>query len=162
MRFFLPSNPAGRLEYILVSIVIGAAIYGANLALINLRIDIDARQANFNRAELGVFLVIAFVLYALAIINMLRRINDTGRSTGIIVLAFIPVVNLLFAVWLILAGPEHTASYAPFGDNPYDPDAWVKTPDPKADSGPVVSYQGQELLLPGEQGWDRDNQSDAA
>jgi len=163
VRFFIPSIPAGRIEYFVVSIVVGLVGLGINLALFDLQVDVANQElVSYNRNNLALFIAITLVLFVINIINMLRRIKDTGRSSGIIILAFIPLVNIVFGIWLILAGPEQTASYAPYGDDPYNPDSWVKTPDPNVDAGPSVSYQGKELLLPGEHSWSRGDESEAA
>jgi len=43
--------------------------------------------------------------------------------------------------------------YAPHGDNPNDPNSWVERPA-VGKSGPAVTFQGEELRLPGEDKWD--------
>ena len=151
MRFFLPSVPAGRLEYLVIVLVMNVAQFAAIRYLLELEvIDPVAREISYNTGEIGTTAVIYVAALAVIWITVLRRLTDLNMGSMAAIALFIPVIAQIFQLWLLLAkGIGHT-TIAPYGDNPYDPQSWVETPKHGA-SGPAVTYKGQELRLPGEE-----------
>ena len=151
MRFLLPSNPAGRLEYFLIVVVMNIAQFAAIRYLLELEVtDPVAREFSYNTGQLGTTAVIYVAALAVIWITVLRRLTDLNMGSIMAIALFIPVIAQIFQLWLLLAkGIGHT-TIAPYGDNPYDPESWVESPKPGA-RGPAVTYKGQELRLPGEE-----------
>ncbi|MBT8241613.1 MAG: hypothetical protein KJN63_10330 [Acidimicrobiia bacterium] len=63
------------------------------------------------------------------------------------------VVSTVLQLLVGIATPSDEKVYAPHGDNPNDPNSWVERPAPGG-AGPAVTFQGEELRLPGEDKWD--------
>jgi uncharacterized membrane protein YhaH (DUF805 family) len=151
MRFFLPSVPAGRLEYLVIVLVMNVAQFAAIRYLLELEvIDPVAREISYNTGQIGTTAVIYVAALAVIWITVLRRLTDLNMGSMAAIALFIPVIAQIFQLWLLLAkGIGHT-TIAPYGDDPYDPQSWVETAKPGA-NGPAVTYKGQALRLPGEE-----------
>ena len=150
LRFFTPSHPCGRLEYLLVHVALYAIMYFATSMLLGFSFDIDTQEWDYDANKLTMFLVIAILVFGVGLINVLRRLHDLQMGSGWAICHFLPLVNLLFHLYLLLASRVDQKTFAHYGDNPYNPDSWVPNPDP-AKTGPSVTFQGQPLLLPGEE-----------
>lgn len=157
MRFFIPSVPAGRLEYFLIILAMNVAQYFALTKLLRFEVvDPLTRQFNYDATNLTVFAFIIFGTFAVSMITVVRRLTSLNMSGTWVVALFIPIISLFFQLWLLLAKAIGASTIAPFGDDPYNPDSWVEKPKPGT-SGPVVTYQGQALRLPGEgETWGKD------
>lgn len=162
MRFMTTTTPAGRLEYLLLNILLTGLFFGATiltLAPTGGQIDLADPIANptdnpdfsFTAANLGIWTIAVFMIAVVSIITVLRRIKDIGYSNYSIFLLLVPFVNVVFSVWLLVRRGQRGLT-APYGKDPYDPASWMEKPKGTAESKAVV-YQGQSLLLPGEEGW---------
>lgn len=156
MRFFNPSSPAGRLEYLVVGLVLYAIAYWATLTFLALSVDVDTQEFTYSAGGVTTWLFILILVLAFGMINVLRRMTDLNLGSGWVICHFIPVINVIFHLYLLLASGIDKKTYAPYGDNPYNPDSWVPKPAPNTSSVPSnsVSFQGKPLLLPGEENWD--------
>lgn len=156
MRFFTTLERAGRLEYFLVSVVLSIAYYGLFYGVLDFRVNETAFVEDpsftdffsYNAALFPIFLIGAAAIFFFSIINTCRRLKDMNKSFALVLLLFIPIVGAIFSLFLLFAKGERQQTYAPYGDNPYDPQSWV--PPTAANSGPAVSYRGEDLYLPGE------------
>ena len=166
MRFFTTMQKAGRLEYFLVSLVLSGFSYLAAVYLLQIDVELIEGEdvatldnVSFNAGALGLFAVAMSLVMFFSIINTLRRLKDLQKSGWYILLFLVPIVSFFFSLYLLFApGGYDTTTYTPYGDNPYDPNSWVP-PEAPSSNGTGVSYQGQDIYLPGEDGW---NQSDKA
>ena len=149
MRFFLPSVPAGRIEYIALMLVAFGVQFYAAFDFLELSVDIANRDVGYVARHLDVFIAIYVVAAAFQWITAMRRLNGLGMSTSASVAVVIPGIGLLYAILLLVADPKKSTAYSPYGDDPHDPNAWVQAPNP-ASTAPSVTYQGQALLLPGD------------
>lgn len=154
MRFFTPSIPAGRLEYFGVLIITTIALYAIVFAVLEIRVDQLTGQVAYSADRLAFGLFLYLIWFTISIINVLRRITDLGISSAWAFTLLIPILGMLFSFYLLLASGVKRTTYAPYGDDPLNPDSWVAKPT--ADStGPAVTYNGQALYLPGEHdAWD--------
>ena len=125
MRIFLPSNPAGRLEYLLMMVVTTIAGYVATNFYLQLAVDVDTRELSYIARNLPTFSLILAVILAIQIIASMRRLNDLGKPTGAAFLVLLPLIGTLFTIWLAVTKRPKTFGYAPYGDNPLDPQSWV-------------------------------------
>jgi len=150
MRFFTSMTSAGRAEYFLVGLVLNFLTGLVLVSLVKVEVDVATQTLSWaaDKVALGLFLY-AGILY-LAIINVLRRLKDLNMGSGLVAIMLIPIVNIIFQLFLLLTSGVSKETYTPYGDNPYDPDSWVP-PVSASGSGPSVSYQGQELFLPGDE-----------
>lgn len=162
MRFFTTMQKAGRLEYFLVSLVLGGFAYLAALYLLQVEVTFvegtevtDLDNVSFNAGALGLFAIAMAVILFLSVINTLRRLKDLQKSGWLFILTLIPIVSFFFGLYLLFApGGYDTTTYTPYGDNPYDPNSWVP-PEAPSTSGTGVSYQGHDIYLPGEDSWNQ-------
>lgn len=151
MRFFTTVTPAGRLEYFFVAIVLNVIVYASVILLFELTVDPVTREISYAADKLALMAFIYVGFLFLAVINVLRRMKDLHMGAGWVVLLFVPVVNLIFQLMLLLSSGVSSDTYTPFGDNPYDPDSWVPPAPASGTGGPAVTFRGQALLLPGEE-----------
>lgn len=149
MRFFMPSHPAGRLEYLLIQIGLYAVFYFALAVVLGLSVDPTTRELSYNAPMLTAVVCIVIVVIALQWITVLRRLYDLHMGGGWAFCTILPVIGLIFHVYLLVASGVSRETFAPYGDNPYNPDSWVAPAD--AGAGPSVTFRGQALLLPGEE-----------
>ena len=161
MRFFTTLQKAGRLEYFLVSIVLFAAyialgVYVLEVGAPDLAVSNDPSelgemrdQVTYKAGAFPIFLIGAVILGYFGIINVLRRLKDLNFGGAWALLLFVPLVGLVFHLYLLFSAGIDDRTYTPYGDDPYDPQSWV--PPSAPNSGPAVTYQGQDLYLPGEQ-----------
>ena len=156
MRFFLPSVPAGRLEYIALMLVAFGVQYYAVFNFLELNVDFADRSVGYIARNRDIAIAIYVAAAAFQWITAIRRLRGLDMSTAPSIAVVIPGIGWLFALLLVIADPKKSTAFSPYGDDPYDPNAWVKDPDP-ASTAPSVTYQGQALLLPG----DRDEQQAA-
>lgn len=127
MRIFLPSNPAGRLEYFLMMVVTTIAGYVATNFYLQLAVDLDTRELSYIARNLPTFSLILAVILAIQIIASMRRLNDLGKPTGAAFLVLLPIIGTLLTIWLAITKRPKTFGYAPYGDNPLDPQSWLDT-----------------------------------
>ncbi len=153
MRFFTTTTPAARLEYLLVMIVLYVVNFFAFSTLLKLEIDPVTQEFSYTRDQLAVFAFVMVGSTAVGLINALRRMKDLHMGTAWIVMHFIPLLNIIFHLMLLFSSGMRRETFAPYGDNPYNPDSWVPNPTTDANSRPAVTFRGQALLLPGEESW---------
>lgn len=160
MRFLTTNTPAGRLEYLAIMVVMYVVNFFAATMLLELQIDAVTQEFSYSTQQIAPFAFIYVGNFIFGLITILRRMKDLHMGSGWIILHFIPLVNILFHLNLLISSGMKRQTYAPFGDNPYNPDSWVAKPATDGSAGPAVTFQGQALMLPGEDGWQR--QDDAA
>lgn len=155
MRFLNPGNPAGRLEYLLVTLLIWAASFWATIAMLEFTFDPATREYTYRAGSIETFLFVMVLLWGFSMINTLRRMKDLNMSGVWVLLIFVPIIGIIFQLFLLLSSGVSKTTYAPYGDDPYNPDSWVPNPGPNASasSPSAVSFQGKPLLLPGEEVW---------
>jgi len=153
MRFFLPGVPAGRLEFLAIMLPTFAVQFWAAFSYLELEVDIANRGVSYVARNLELFALIYVAMLAIQWITSMRRLRDLDKSGNAAFLALIPGLGAVFALMLFVSDTHTGAGYAPFGDDPLSPDSWVERPDGKR-SAPAVTFQGQELSLPGEEHWD--------
>jgi uncharacterized membrane protein YhaH (DUF805 family) len=156
MRFFTTTIPAGRLEYFVVAVILNVVLAASVLMFFELDVDPLTREVSYAADKLAAMAFIYVGFLAIGIINCLRRMKDLHMGTGMLLLFLIPIVNILFQLMLLLSSGVKSETYAPYGDDPCDPNSWVSTPTVSEASPPAVTFQGQALLLPGEDRWDSD------
>lgn len=162
MRFFTTLHKAGRLEYFLVNVALGAFLVVLFRVVLQLEVTVDttspeAAQASFNNISysqtgLPLFLVGAVVYYFAWIINTCRRLKDLNTGYVWALLLFVPLIGLIFGLWLHFASGISDKTYTPYGDDPYDPNSWVP-PEASTSNGPSISQNGEAIYLPGEDAW---------
>ncbi len=164
MRFLTPSNPAGRLEYFVVQLVLYVIAFWATYTFLALSIDVENQEFSYSAGGVSTWLFVLILVIAFGVINVLRRMEDLNLGGGWLICHFIPGVNIVFHLYLLLASGIERKTYAPYGDNPYNPDSWVPKPAPSEPGthAPAVSYRGQPLLLPGEETWNDPAADEAA
>jgi len=173
MRFFLPSHPAGRLEYFLVMVFTWIVSSFAIAVILGLSVDRAAGEIAYESGAVTTVLSINLVVMIFQLINQTRRLTDMHMGTGWLVCNFAPLfgipalivggfeigsivflvgllISALFQIYLLIGSGVKRDTYAPYGDNPYDPASWVAPPPVDGSSGPAVTFQGQALRLPGE------------
>ncbi len=154
MRFFTPSIPAGRLEYFGVLIITTIGLYAILFAVLEIRVDQLTGEVAYSADRLAFGLFLYLIWFVISIINVLRRITDLGISSAWAFTLLVPVLGTLFSFYLLLASGVKRSTFAPYGDDPLNPDSWVATPTAD-NTGPAVTYNGQALYLPGEHdAWD--------
>ena len=153
MRFLTTTHPAGRLEYLAVMIVMWAVNVFALVVLLQLDVDAAAQDFSYSSDQLAVFAFVMVGNVFFGLINVLRRMKDLHMGGAWIIMHFIPLLNIIFHLMLLLSSGVKRTTYSPYGDDPYNPDSWVAKPTPGESSAPAVTFQGQALLLPGEDAW---------
>jgi len=157
MRFFTTTTPAGRLEYFLVALVTNIAFIAAVIIVLGLQVtlgDGSTPGVGYNAASLATFGFISLAVLFFQVVNCLRRMKDLHMSSTWIIALFIPIVSFLFQLQLLFSSGVKRETFAPYGEDPYDPDSWVPPSENLENGGPGVTFQGQALLLPGEDSWD--------
>jgi len=149
MRFFMPSHPCGRLEYLLIQIGLYAVLYFALAVVLGLSVDPTTREISYNAATVTAVICILIVTVGLQWVTVLRRLYDLHMGGTWALCTFIPIISVIFHLYLLIASGVSRETFAPYGSNPYNPDSWVAPPDQNA--GPSVTFQGHALLLPGEE-----------
>lgn len=156
MRFFTTLEKAGRLEFFLVRLVLSVASFISVFSVLQLR-PVDTTLMDnptvsdtfsYSAAMIPVFLICMAAIMFFSIINVCRRLKDIGKGFGLALLLFVPIIGAFFELYLLFAKGDQQKTYAPYGDDPYDPQSYIAPAKPNA--GPAVSYQGQDLYLPGE------------
>lgn len=153
MRFLTTNTPAGRLEYLAVTIVMYAVYVFAFTTLLEVEIDPSTQDFSYSTQKLATFAFVFVGIVIVGLINALRRMKDLHMGGAWIILHFIPLLNIFFHLMLLFSSGMKRQTYAPYGDNPYNPDSWVAKPASDGSGGPAVTFQGQALLLPGEDAW---------
>lgn len=153
MRFLTTTTPAGRLEYFAVILAMWVAMFFAVVTLLRFDVDPVTQSVSYSQERLATFLFVLAGLQVVGLINVLRRMKDLHMGGAWIILHFVPLVSIFFHLMLLFSSGVKRETYAPYGDNPYNPDSWVAKPSQESSSGPAVTFQGQALLLPGEDGW---------
>lgn len=153
MRFLTTTHPAGRLEYLAVMLVMYAVNLFAFATLLQLEIDPVTQEFSYSREQLALFAFVMVGNIVVGLINVLRRMKDLHMGGAWIIMHFIPLLNIFFHLMLLFSKGVKRETYAPYGDDPYNPDSWVAKPSATEAAGPAVTFRGQALLLPGEDGW---------
>ena len=158
MRFFTTLQPAGRLEFLVVT----ASIYGLVWALLKFVLEfgfangstpsvgslLEADSYAYNSGAIGLVAVGLTVLVFLSIVNAGRRLKDLSKWGGAALLMVLPVTNVLTTLYLATATAVKD-TFTPYGKNPYDPNSWIAPEAATGSSGIVV--EGQDIYLPGEE-----------
>lgn len=159
MRFFTTTTPAGRLEYLAVMIGMYVVNFFAISILLKFEVDPLTQDFSYSTENLAVFAFIIVGTFALGLINVLRRMKDLHMGAGWLVLHFIPLLQIFFHLMLLFSSGVKRNTYAPYGDDPHNPDSWVAKPTPGANAGPAVTFRGQALMLPGEEAWQAEDEA---
>lgn len=157
MRFLTTNTPAGRLEYLAVTIVMYVVYWFSIATLLEFEINTSTQEFSYSTQSLAAFAFIMVGILVIGLINALRRMKDLHMSSGWIILHFVPILNIFFHLMLLFSSGVKRQTYAPYGDNPYNPDSWVAKPASDGTGDPAVTFQGQALMLPGEDGWQRED-----
>ncbi len=168
MRFLTTLHKAGRLEYLAVSVVCAIATYALAIYVLQFGIDIDTSSAGaaqdtltdvtFSASALGIWALGMVFIYFVWAINTVRRLKDLNFSAWMVLVLFVPLIGLVFNIYLFFASGISDKTYTPYGNDPYDPNSWVPPEEPTA-SGTAVSYNGQDVYLPGEEAWNHGDQA---
>jgi uncharacterized membrane protein YhaH (DUF805 family) len=156
MRFLTTTTPAGRLEYFAVMIVLYIGNFFAFNVLLSLDVDPVTQDFSYSRDRLAAFAFAIVGVLVVGLINVLRRMKDLHMGGGWIIMHFIPLLNIIFHLMLLFSNGMKRETYAPYGDDPYSPNSWVAKPTARTGSAPAVTFRGQPLLLPGEEGWNQE------
>jgi uncharacterized membrane protein YhaH (DUF805 family) len=207
MHIFNPRNPAGRLEFFALNLMIGLVLFVVTIwvaqSVVELgntvqptftEIDVNTGETIDNEGFGGApvaaasesirgflvagaaFVFSVFVASVLSFLLVLRRLTDLGASLWLSLLPLSPSIafmasiplatsvpgellgliilglsalSVVFNLWLTFGKGKAKQIVAPYGDNPYDPASWVA---PSYGAGASsVTFNGQELRLPGEQ-----------
>ncbi len=159
MRFFTTLHKAGRLEYFLVQLVIFAATYFLFVNVLEVSFSVAQEGFTtdrfvFNEGNLGLFAVGYAITFYVGWVNVARRLKDMNLGFVWALLLFVPVIGVLFQIYLMVAKGISDKTYTPYGNDPYDPNSWV--PPETSHSGSAVTYQGSDIYLPGEETWNDD------
>lgn len=155
MRFFTTITPAGKAEYFVIAIILNVILFAVAFRVFELTVDIGSQEIGYAVDKLPL-MAFVFTGYAgVIVINSMRRLKDAKSGSAMAFLTPIPVIGQLVQLLIVAAEDKNTAGFTPYGDNPYDPDAWVdNTPKKGGDGTPAVSFRGEALMLPGEDRWD--------
>lgn len=153
MRFITTTTPAGRLEYLAVMIALYVVNFFSVSVVLKFEVDPITQEFSYSTDNLAAFAFIIVGTLSLGLINVLRRMKDLALGSGWLVLHFVPLVQIFFHLMLLFSSGVKRSTYAPYGEDAHDPDSWVAKPTPGASSGPAVTFRGQALMLPGEEGW---------
>lgn len=148
MRFLMPSVPAGRLEYVIIMVLSWAATYWTISELLALNVNVETLQISYAARNVALAAIILTVIFAVQILLTMRRLTEVGMKTPLAFMMLIPSLNILMPLSLMFKTRPNNYGKTPYGDDPLDPQSWVA---PVANPGPVASYQGQELRLPGDE-----------
>lgn len=159
MRFLTTTEPAGRLEYLAVILVMYAVNVFAFATLLQFEVDPLTQEFSYSREKLAMFAFVIVANLVIGLINVLRRMKDLHMGGAWIIMHFIPFLNILFHLMLLFSSGVKRETYAPYGNDPYNPDSWVAKPTEAEAAGPAVTFRGQALLLPGEDGWQGDEEA---
>jgi uncharacterized membrane protein YhaH (DUF805 family) len=111
-KFFSLSGRIGRVRYLAYGIGAGLLM----IPVVALLGAIGALMGGSQGSGIGmVGVVIGYLLYLVAIWSQVaRRLNDMGKSGWMGLLMLIPLVNIIFAFWLLLGrGDEGANEYGP-------------------------------------------------
>ncbi len=147
MNFFQPSKPAGRLEFFVVWVITSLIFGWATYFYLQFDYNVETEQVSYIARNLPLYSVIVVLLFGVQILIGMRRLTDMRKPTGAAFALFLPLIGALMGIWLSLTKRPKTMGYAPYGDDPLDPQSWT----PQGPAGqPVASFQGKEMRLPGD------------
>ena len=89
------SEDAGRLDYFYVWL--GSWIFGVGCILITVYFD----GSSFSSLLLQWFPIIIILLLIIGLANTSRRINDLDKHPAYVLLIFVPIVQLIFILYLM-------------------------------------------------------------
>lgn len=158
MRFFTPSIPAGKIEYLVILLVTSAAQIYIVFSFLEFGVDTATREISYLTRNLEPAVLLYLVLAAIQWMNTLRRLSHIDKPWTVGVPTLIPGFGHAYSLLLASAPGARTTGYAPFGDNPYDPNSWIQEDDQAKRLGRGMSYQGKRVFLPGE-GDNQDNKA---
>ena len=105
----------GRLRYALISIVIVVALFLGDVgatALVVMSLDVLSPVASIVLGTLA--LITILLMSALGVCTTIRRLHDLNRSGWLYWVLFVPFVNLLFVVYVLVApGTDGPNRYGP-------------------------------------------------
>ena len=94
------SEDAGRLDYFYVWL--GSWIFGGGFMLLGVYFDSGNSLGRF-------FPLLIIVLIVISLANTSRRLNDLNKHPAYILLLFVPIVQLIFILYLMFTpGTKHT------------------------------------------------------
>ena len=102
IRFFSPSTRIGRLRYLAHGMLFMLAVYAvvAIFAIVIPSVGLGTVTSGLMIAILVPLYI--FILY-ISILFMVQRLHDMNRSGWLWLLTFIPLVNLIFVLWILFA-----------------------------------------------------------
>ncbi len=155
MRFFTTITPAGKAEYFVIAVLLnlGLAAVAIKIFQLDIRSGFEFGYA-VDKVPVMAFVTAGYV--ALMIITSIRRTKAIDMGSAVAFLTVIPGIGQIVQLMLTASDGKKTASYTPYGDNPYDPNSWVKPGNSKGSGAPAVSFRGEALMLPGEERWDEE------
>ncbi|QGX39704.1 DUF805 domain-containing protein [Permianibacter aggregans] len=108
----------GRIRYLAYTTLIGLMFYAA-LVVVMLMFGIGLAAAGsgmegFSGTALVVMILVYLLMIVASVILMRRRLNDLDKSGWWILLALIPLVNIIFGLYVLFApGTKASNSYGP-------------------------------------------------
>lgn len=160
MRFFNPGVPCGRLEYLVLSLISNFAIFATIISFLQLSVvDVQAQEFSYEADRIMWTIGIILGIIGFQILTTQRRLYDLHMGSGALVLLFLPFISQFFQLFLFLSAGISRETKAPYGDDPYDPNSWVQPVAPGGSSTPAVTYRGEALTLPGEDGWNGESEA---
>lgn len=181
LRFLNPGEPAGRLEFFVINLLLGALSVLFNVLFFGFAVVFETAAIEYESSMVTAFFFVFAFVTAISWISVLRRLKDLHLSgvwslmliAPLISLPFLPVLivalplslveavvigiptaQILFILFLTFTRGMSRQTYAPYGSDPYDPDSWVpKSVALQGGGVPArgVTFNGQELHLPGDQ-----------
>ena len=162
MRFFTTITPAGKAEYFVIALLLNLGIFYVAFRLFMLDFTLSPMSIGYAVDQIPT-MAFAFAAYAaLIVITSLRRMKELKMGSWIAFLTPIPVLGQLVQLRLSASDDQTSATFTPYGDNPYDPNSWVAPTTSAGKDSPAVSFRGEALMLPGEATWDDERGADAA
>ncbi len=129
-RLYAPSIPAGRLMliwglYLYPMLVI--FILGVSLGFVENQLGYYTSSPLLDALDV----VLYPALFLAGILIIIRRLKDLGKSGWFLLLAVIPLINFVFALWLLFAPGIHPLMVAPISPTPTLPPPTTKVPGAK-------------------------------
>ena len=118
-----PKGRFGRLSYIawnmVLNIISYLILFAVGGAAIMAGSDPDAIREFFSTAGGAITLVISLISFVIYVIFGIRRLHDINKSGWLMLLLIIPLVNLIFMIYLLLArGTDGANRFGPARPTP--------------------------------------------
>ena len=97
-----PSGRFSRLDFAIWGLGIPIALYIGSIVLIAICVAISGAESILtDLATLSVGPAVLVMIY-LVIVSLIKRLRDIGRGWFLVIAAFVPFLNLLFLLWLLI------------------------------------------------------------